>query len=161
MIAYIDESRCTGCGRCVSVCSEGAIELDGTLAYIDGHKCVGCQACIEVCPSGAILSLTEPSLSEPLPQTAARAPSPALVRAQAGGLLSLRRLAPWLGAGLAFAGREIIPPLVEYIYEAWDGRQARRSTKRGRAGAAPMTSGRAPIASSRGSVQHRRRRRGA
>ena len=51
----IDEEACTGCGTCVDVCPEGALELVGDkakLAYPD--KCTGCGTCEEECPVGAI-----------------------------------------------------------------------------------------------------------
>jgi len=52
------EERCTGCGRCVSVCPRGAITLAGTgngqRAKIDHSLCIGCFECMTACSSNAI-----------------------------------------------------------------------------------------------------------
>jgi ferredoxin len=55
----IDESRCTGCGTCVSGCHGGALQLiDGKAKIINEMYCDGLGACIGECPVGA-LSLEE------------------------------------------------------------------------------------------------------
>ena len=41
--------RCIGCGACVSVCTQGAISMDGDVASTDREKCAVCGACVEVC----------------------------------------------------------------------------------------------------------------
>lgn len=50
-------SKCTGCGRCVTVCPLGAISLretDGRLRELtDRNLCRDCGACTAVCPSEA------------------------------------------------------------------------------------------------------------
>ena len=44
---------CGYCGCCVSVCSEGALELID--AYLEvGEVCSGCGICAKVCPLGAL-----------------------------------------------------------------------------------------------------------
>lgn len=41
---------CTGCGRCVAVCREEAIRLEGGHARFQYDACVGCADCIPACP---------------------------------------------------------------------------------------------------------------
>lgn len=54
-IIKIDESRCTGCGECITACAEGAIELKGGKArVISDSFCDGLGACLAVCPEGAL-----------------------------------------------------------------------------------------------------------
>jgi anaerobic sulfite reductase subunit C len=47
---------CNGCGRCLAVCREDAIELVNSKAQLVPDKCVGCGQCINECPSQAISS---------------------------------------------------------------------------------------------------------
>jgi len=54
-IIKIDESRCTGCGECITTCAEGAIELKGGKAKVVSDSfCDGLGACLAVCPAGAL-----------------------------------------------------------------------------------------------------------
>jgi ferredoxin len=47
-------SRCVGCGTCTQgICFVNAISLNGDRADI-GEACRGCGRCVEVCPQGAI-----------------------------------------------------------------------------------------------------------
>ena len=50
----IESSKCTGCGACVEVCPQGAIEVRDKVAVIDQRLCSQCGSCVEICPSGAI-----------------------------------------------------------------------------------------------------------
>ena len=51
----IDESKCTGCGLCVSACHEGALGLvDGKAKLLHDDYCDGLGNCLPVCPAGAI-----------------------------------------------------------------------------------------------------------
>lgn len=48
--AFIDESVCVKCGKCLSVCRFGAIDN----FIIDSFICEGCGACTLICPQKAI-----------------------------------------------------------------------------------------------------------
>ncbi|OIO04925.1 MAG: 4Fe-4S ferredoxin [Elusimicrobia bacterium CG_4_10_14_0_2_um_filter_56_8] len=54
-IINIDESKCDGCGNCVTGCHEGALQvIDGKARLISDLLCDGLGACIGECPRGAI-----------------------------------------------------------------------------------------------------------
>ncbi len=54
-IVTIDEEKCTGCGKCVAPCAEGAIEIiDGKAKVVSEDLCDGMGYCIGICPEGAI-----------------------------------------------------------------------------------------------------------
>jgi ferredoxin len=54
-IIKIDETLCNGCGKCISPCAEGAIEIvDGKAKVISEELCDGLGACLQICPTGAL-----------------------------------------------------------------------------------------------------------
>ncbi|MEM2839619.1 MAG: 4Fe-4S binding protein [Thermoplasmata archaeon] len=54
-IIRIDETKCTGCGQCVTACAEGALEIvDGKAKVVKESFCDGLGACIGECPEGAL-----------------------------------------------------------------------------------------------------------
>lgn len=54
-IVKIDEEKCNGCGKCVTACVEGAIQLvNGKAKLISEAYCDGLGACIGHCPQDAI-----------------------------------------------------------------------------------------------------------
>ncbi len=54
-IVKIDEEKCNGCGKCVTACAEGAIQLvNGKAKLISEVYCDGLGACIGHCPQDAI-----------------------------------------------------------------------------------------------------------
>lgn len=54
-IIKIDESRCDGCGQCVTACAEGAISIeDGKARVISESYCDGLGACLGQCPKDAL-----------------------------------------------------------------------------------------------------------
>jgi NAD-dependent dihydropyrimidine dehydrogenase PreA subunit len=126
---YIDDERCTGCGACVEACPSGAIRLTegetGIHAEIDEERCQECEACVEACPEEAIMSEVKPTIEGEWVQVKA-APVPVELQPRE---VRLVRPAPkaltWLGAALAFAGREILPRVAASLLDAWDRRAGR------------------------------------
>ena len=54
-IVSIDRDKCTGCGECVLVCAEAAIEIiDGKASLLRVDYCDGLGACLGHCPEDAI-----------------------------------------------------------------------------------------------------------
>ena len=57
-ILEIDESRCNGCGQCISDCAEGALAVvDGKAKLVNESFCDGLGACLH-CPQGALTIIT-------------------------------------------------------------------------------------------------------
>ncbi|MBM7868427.1 ferredoxin III, nif-specific [Heliobacterium gestii] len=58
-VETIDPMKCMGCGRCIKVCSQGALGLDTYMdeddmqrmisVIADKDRCIGCQACGKSC----------------------------------------------------------------------------------------------------------------
>ena len=53
VLPEINQSKCSGCGKCVEICDVNAVQLTEGKAIIDTNKCIGCAMCINVCPTGA------------------------------------------------------------------------------------------------------------
>ena len=54
-IIKIDESKCTGCGDCITACAEGALRIvDDKARLVSDVYCDGLGACLGDCPEGAI-----------------------------------------------------------------------------------------------------------
>ncbi|MFP3897438.1 MAG: DUF362 domain-containing protein [Anaerolineales bacterium] len=133
---YVDEERCTGCGTCVEVCPAGAIRLVDGVASIAQEKCIECEACLSACPETAILSVTEdvPAKKEPItPVKTASRVSLDVPRAA--------RVVPWVGAALAFVGKEVLPRLATHFVDSL-ARSDDRSTVRDEGGVSDGTEGR-------------------
>lgn len=55
-VVKIDESKCTGCGLCVTACAEGAIQIiNGKAKLVSDTYCDGLGACLGRCPEDAIM----------------------------------------------------------------------------------------------------------
>ncbi len=54
-IIEIDKELCDGCGQCVPICAEGAIQIiNGKAELVSEKYCDGLGACTGECPNGAI-----------------------------------------------------------------------------------------------------------
>lgn len=51
-----NESRCTSCGGCLTVCPAGCFEVTSASRQVDFHseKCLACGLCIKACPPRAM-----------------------------------------------------------------------------------------------------------
>jgi len=60
IVAFVDEQRCRGCGRCEKACEYGAIAIAENeqkkilVSKIDEIRCEGCGACVVACCNKAI-----------------------------------------------------------------------------------------------------------
>jgi 4Fe-4S ferredoxin len=55
LMPVFDETKCDGCGLCVSVCKCGALVLTGkSLTVVEVDNCGWCTDCELVCPTGAV-----------------------------------------------------------------------------------------------------------
>jgi heterodisulfide reductase subunit A len=55
--AFLDESKCNGCGECIETCPVKALtkaEADGARVIINSVSCVGCGACVPACKREAL-----------------------------------------------------------------------------------------------------------
>lgn len=50
---FFDSEKCTGCGKCVQACPEGAIEIYQERSRTNRELCKGRGKCTEVCPNEA------------------------------------------------------------------------------------------------------------
>lgn len=46
--------HCSGCGKCLEACPQGALSLEQGLVQVDRSKCDGCGKCVGVCWPGAL-----------------------------------------------------------------------------------------------------------
>ena len=51
---FVHREKCTGCGKCATVCPSGAIKMTGGKPLIAAEKCTACGSCAKACPNGAI-----------------------------------------------------------------------------------------------------------
>ena len=58
------KNACIGCNKCLKECAFEAITITDNIAYIDDTKCRLCRKCVSVCPTGAIHELNFPPQKE-------------------------------------------------------------------------------------------------
>ena len=51
-----NDTRCTHCGACVTICPTGALVLEPLTRRVNFYdtKCIACELCIKACPVGAM-----------------------------------------------------------------------------------------------------------
>jgi NAD-dependent dihydropyrimidine dehydrogenase PreA subunit len=147
----VNTELCTGCGTCVEICSNGAMQLIDNLAVLDQAACTQCQSCVDACPVGAITAVELPAAVR---KPAVVQPVPAAEIVVAEPFPSSPK--PWLSAVLAFTGREILPRLADALLAALDRRLAQTQLAQPQAS---LSSRNAEISSRQNSGQGYRRRR--
>ena len=50
----IDNTKCTGCGLCISDCLRQVIELQNGIAVMANNNCFKCGHCLAICPAHAV-----------------------------------------------------------------------------------------------------------
>ena len=127
---------CTGCGRCVDVCSEQAIRIVEGHAAVDGGLCRSCWECVDACPEGALVRVAAPVAVAQRPQPLARRSAAVIdVTPKSKAVLPWRqRMVPVLAAAASFAGREILPRMLDMIASRAATEQAGASEPAQRAG---------------------------
>jgi MinD superfamily P-loop ATPase len=53
-VPRLDETKCSGCGRCTHACRFGAIVAIGPVITIDEAVCKACGRCVAACPASAL-----------------------------------------------------------------------------------------------------------
>jgi anaerobic sulfite reductase subunit C len=59
VLPVLTSEPCSQCGQCVSVCKEGAVEVDGSQVRLNLNACLKCGDCIKACPSGTLVAGAE------------------------------------------------------------------------------------------------------
>lgn len=70
------KNACIGCGKCFKACNFGAIVIENNLAYIDDTKCRLCRKCVEECPTNAIHETNFPPRKAKEPKAEAKPAEP-------------------------------------------------------------------------------------
>jgi NAD-dependent dihydropyrimidine dehydrogenase PreA subunit len=156
-VIVVYAERCDGCGACVEVCPTGALYLvDGKVA-VELSLCRECEACLTACPREAIVDVDElKPVAGPARVPALRPESQVMqVKDEPASLPMRSRVLPLVGAALAWAGRELVLHLADYVLYDLDRRPTGRRMAGKRADERGLARG--------GGVQprrHRHRRRG-
>jgi MinD superfamily P-loop ATPase len=57
LIPFVDEAKCTHCGKCAEVCQYHAIAVLGQKTLVFPQLCHGCGSCTALCPEKAITEI--------------------------------------------------------------------------------------------------------
>ena len=57
-VAYVDQSNCILCGKCMDICRFDAISVKKNVYVVDPISCEGCGYCARVCPTETIINKT-------------------------------------------------------------------------------------------------------
>jgi Fe-S-cluster-containing dehydrogenase component len=159
-VVAINTGCCDGCGVCVDACATGAIYLVSGKAAVDDVLCrdyraeinASTAACVSACPAGAIV-ITEQEQKPEVDAARVLAPRPGpeviVVKTEPVPVSLRARVLPVVGGAMAWAGREIVPRLADYVLCAME-----RRTVEGRTATYKPNGGSA----SREMQQNRRRR---
>ena len=61
----LDETRCSSCGDCVTVCPKDCLEMSGPLPWMPRPgECISCTLCVLVCPAKALTMANFEKLGE-------------------------------------------------------------------------------------------------
>jgi NAD-dependent dihydropyrimidine dehydrogenase PreA subunit len=113
----IDIERCTGCGDCLEVCPVEAISMKNGRAWIDQETCLECEACVQICPVDAICPSVQAIPAETVPENKIVVRQPTRIK-----LPAPHPRVHWTRAALTFAGREILPRVVDVVIGALERR---------------------------------------
>jgi electron transport complex protein RnfB len=65
-VAFIDESRCVGCARCLAACPTDAIVGARNFTHtVIASQCIGCRRCLDPCPMDCIEMQPAPEALQP------------------------------------------------------------------------------------------------
>ncbi len=59
LIPFVDEAKCTHCGKCAEVCQYHAIAVLGQKTLVFPQLCHGCGSCTALCPEKAIIEIPD------------------------------------------------------------------------------------------------------
>lgn len=59
LIPFVDEAKCTHCGKCAEVCQYHAIAVLGQKTLVFPQLCHGCGSCTAMCPEHAITEIPD------------------------------------------------------------------------------------------------------
>ena len=112
----VNQERCTGCGACLEACAAGALSIQEGRAVVDQALCRSCDACVAACPEGALVSVAVPvAATEPRALQARPAQVIDVAPVRTASLPWRRRILPVLAEAIGFAGREVLPRILEVI----------------------------------------------
>ncbi len=65
-LAQVEQTLCLACEDCALYCQFGALTLEWDSIVVDEHACMGCGVCVDICQQDALQLVRAPSKGEPL-----------------------------------------------------------------------------------------------